>query len=379
MSLVMRSNNIATNSLGNINGIKGSQDWLVFADFENNQYAKKTNNTRENISLSETVTCTSAHNLVNKPITIDKLGNQTVITQANQVRTWLEKGKFGLLVDSSRDNHFAESSAPITRNITISATAPIVVWCTGIGSVTVSGDKIETKVVTENNPQVFAPTVSTGTIDITCTVIGSLSHVQVERAAGFTLKTSEIKAGAIGQSGTATRAPDVVKLNSSLLSEIIAKATTGITIVMQTVPVGLMPEARATSPEQRLTLIDSSGNKSFIGVNRLPSKISPRLLNYNSANVSVLSKSGNQIDYLTSNPAMTQAVCLIPNFEKVYLNGVGGVSDVTSSAISLTEIGLLNGTNNPVQQAGNAIITKLAIYGRPLTDSELQEISTSWL
>lgn len=381
MSLVLKSNSIATKSLGNINGIKGKQDWLLFADFENQQYVKKTKagGVREEIDLLSTVQCTSTHNLATEPLTIDRIGNKRVITKPDEVRKWMENGRYGVLIEASRTNSFPLSSAPTNQAITIPASSPIIVWCEGTGSVTVSGNEIDTKIVTANNPQVFIPTVNTGSIIINCNISGSLSHVQVERAAGFTSKTSKIKSIHNSGNGSTTRNADIVTLHPNLLSEIINNAVGGITVVIQTIPVGLLPEARQTVPETRLRIQDSSGNKTFAGVNRLSDRISPRIINYDASNNLIIGTSGGQIAYSSNNPAITQALCISQNFEKIHMNGTVSVEGATSSSLDITEIALLGGYNNPVQQGGNAIVTKLAIYGRILSDQELQEISASWL
>lgn len=379
MSLVLKSNKIATASLGNINGIRGTQDWFLFADFENQEYTKKVNSERIGLGLLDVLNCTSNHDLGVQPITVDHYGNESIITARNQIRTMSENGRFGVLVESSRQNYFRNSIAPETQVITLAASSPILVWCEGLGSIVVSGSSIETKVVTATSPQVFVPTVTSGNIDITCTVSGTLKHAQVERVGGFTSKSSKIKSTHAGQTGSTTRNPDQVSLKSNLLSELLSGVIGGITIVMQSIPYGLLDEARSTVPEIKLTLKDSTGATTFIGANRLPTQISPRLLGYDSLNTSVLGIAGDRFDYIKVNPALVHAVAISNQLAKISLNGNGILQGTVTTSLNIANIDFLGGSVTPNQQGSNSILTKLAIYKRVLNDTELKQIAQSWV
>lgn len=376
MSLILKSNQAATKSLGNINGIKGKQDWLLFSDFENQQYTKKVNGVRTDLVLSDVVTCNSAHNLATKPQTIDKFGNVSTITKQNQLRTWLESNRFGVLVEAPRQNHFPLSSAPVSRTLTIAATAPIVISVEGTGSLTVSGNEIATKVITENTPAVIVPTVSTGNINIVCTVAGSLTHAQVERVSGTTCKTSKITSTHTGNSGSTNREADVVILNSNLLSEIVANSASAITVVVQTVRLGLLAEARASTPESSLLLRDNAGHKTFLNINRANSgDFSTRVGNYDNANAVMNLTSG----ILASNDnVLTQAIKIENGKTYAGLNGTSLLESATQTTENLDLIQLLPSSTAPIVQGGYAIITKLAIFGYALTNEEIKKVSESW-
>ena len=160
MSLVLKSDKVATTSLGNINGILGSQDWVAFFDFENGQYIKKLNNVKSELQEAEVLTCNSNKSLASRPMTMDRFGNTSVITAVNQSRWWQAQDRFGLLVEDSQTNYFLNSSAPATQTISnIPAGSLMIASCIGSGSLIVSGDGITTTTVTEKTP--FAiPTVS---------------------------------------------------------------------------------------------------------------------------------------------------------------------------------------------------------------------------
>lgn len=378
MSLVLKSNKVATASLGNINGIRGTQDWFLFADFENQEYVKKVSGNRVKLDLLDVLNCTSAHDLATQPITVDSYGNESIITVPNQIRTMREDGRFGVLVEASRSNHFRNSKAPATQVITLAGSSPIIVSCTGSGSVVVSGVSIETKVVTEKAPQVFISSVTSGNIDITCTISGTLSHVQVERVGGFTNQSTKITSTHEGQTGSTTRRSDFVKLKAGLLNELLSGASC-ITVVMQSIPIGLVKEARASAPEAKLTVRDSTGASTFVGANRLPDQLSARLLSCDASNISTLGVSGDRFEYTLDQKAIVHAAVLTNNAAKVSINGHGILSGVTSTSMNLAEIDFLGGSVIPNQQGSGSILTKLAIYKQALSDAEITEISKSWL
>lgn len=378
MSLVLKSNKVATASLGNINGIRGTQDWFLFADFENQEYVKKVGGNRVELDLLDVLNCTSNHNLATRPITVDRYGNESIITVPNQIRTMREDGRFGVLVEASRANHFRNSIAPETQVITLAGSSPILVSCTGSGSVVVSGASIETKVVTEKAPQVFISSVTSGNIDITCTISGTLSHVQVERVGGFTNQSTKITSTHAGQTGSTTRQSDFVKLKAGLLNELLS-GVAGITVVMQSIPIGLFEEARASVPESKLTVRDSTGASTFVGANRMPDQLSARLLSYDASNISTLGVSGDRFEYTLDQKAIVHAAVLTNKAAKVSINGQGILSGVTSTSMNLAEIDFLGGSVTPNQQGSGSILTKLAIYKRALSDAEIRQISQSWM
>lgn len=378
MSLVLKSNKVATASLGNINGIRGTQDWFLFADFENQEYVKKVSGNRVKLDLLDVLNCTSAHDLATQPITVDSYGNESIITVPNQIRTMREDGRFGVLVEASRSNNFRNSKAPATQVITLAGSSPIIVSCTGPGSVVVSGASIETKVVTEKAPQVFISSVTSGNIDITCTISGTLSHVQVERVGGFTNQSTKITSMHGGQTGSTTRQSDYVKLKAGLLNELLSGAS-GITVVMQSIPIGLVKEARASVFEAKLTVRDSTGASTFFGANRLPDQLSARLLSYDASNISTLGVSGDRFEYTLGQKAIVHAAVLTNNAAKVSINGHGILSGVTSTSMNLAEIDFLGGSVIPNHQGSGSILTKFAIYKRALSDAEIAQISKSWL
>mgnify|MGYP003587978637 CR=1 FL=1 len=131
MTLILKSDKKATASLGHINGIKGSQDWAMFFDFENEIYAtKKSGLLKQDYKLTDVVEASRA-NLNGAPISISKDVVEKVITSTTEIRTALLKnGRFGLLAEDINQNFFINSNAPANQSITLpTSSVKIVASC----------------------------------------------------------------------------------------------------------------------------------------------------------------------------------------------------------------------------------------------------------
>ena len=84
----------------------------------------------------------------------------------------------GYLSESQRTNLFLNSTAPVTRTITVSNSTIYTISCKGSGSIALSG--AGTGTVTQETPI----TITTSSTSLTCTVTGILNYAQVE-AGGF--------------------------------------------------------------------------------------------------------------------------------------------------------------------------------------------------
>ena len=183
MATVFKSDKVATASMGNINGIKGPQDFALFLDFENGIYESKSNNTvNRNYSLTDVLEVTRS-NLSGEPISVSKLGIEKKIASTTELRTMLlANGRFGVLQEDIRQNLFLNSAAPVTQTISVPAgSGKIIVSCVGTGSIVVTGDVAETgSTVTQSTTKAFTKNATGVATNLTLTLSGSLSHVQVE-------------------------------------------------------------------------------------------------------------------------------------------------------------------------------------------------------
>ena len=249
----------------------------------------------------------------------------------------------------------------------------MVASCIGSGSLIVSGAGITTTTVIEGKPFAIPPVGSIRSINIE--VVGSLTHAQVIRTAGFaTLHTPISSSSAIRASGG-----DIVELNSALVSEIIDPAKP-VTIVYQTLPLVEMLDPRPTYNESRL-ILETNDFICTVGLTKTGTNLSNRLVSsYKSDSSYQSTGSGTAQDLNSLEDSKTQAVQLLPNGAMMSMNG--GSLYKPNNAIGLnkiTKISLARGVVSPIHQGGNCIFTKLAIYNRLLSDAEILQISKSWL
>lgn len=375
MSLALKSNNLATKSLGNVNGIMGDQDWSLFLDFENGQYIKKLNNVKSELQEAEVLTCNSNKSLASRPMTMDRFGNTSVITAVNQLRWWQAQERYGLLIEDSQTNYFLNSSAPATQTISnIPAGSLMIASCIGSGSLIVSGDGITTTTVTEKTP--FAVPALGSVRSINVQVVGSLTHAQLIRAAGIaTLHTPIHTSSANRVSGA-----DIVEIKQSLIAELIDK-NKPVTIVYQTLPVANVNDPRATYNETRV-IIETPNLISAFGLTKKGNEaLFNRLVSsYKADSTYQSSGSGQSQSILDIGTTNTQVLQVSSDATAFAMNG--GQLYKPAAAVGLNRIDkikLASGVISPVSQGGNCIFTKLAIYNRLLSDSEIQQISKSWL
>lgn len=376
MSLALKSNNLATKSLGNVNGIMGEQDWSLFLDFENGQYLKKLNNIKSELQEAEVLTCSSNKSLASRPMTMDRLGNKSVITATNQLRWWQAQERYGLLIEDSQTNFFLNSSAPATQTISnIPAGSLMIASCIGPGSLIVSGDGITTTTVTEKTPFAIPPISSVRSINVQ--VVGSLTHAQLIRAAGIaTLHTPIHTSSANRVSGA-----DIVEIKQSLIAELIDKSKP-VTIVYQTLPVANVNDPRSSYNESRIVvetpnLITAFGLTKYTNVS-----LANRLISTYKADSTYQSSSSGPAQTISDlgGTITTQALQVSSGAAVSSMNG--GPLHKPSDAIGLNQvekIKLAAGVTSPVHQGGNCIFTKLAIYNRLLSDAEILQLSKSWL
>lgn len=377
MSLILKSNKLATNSLGNINGIKGEQDWVAFFDFENGKYSKKINGIKTPLSESQVLSSTSNKNLATKPMTQTPLGEKSIITEPNQKRFWKENDRYGLLVEDSQVNWFANSSTPATQTIlNIPATSTMVASCIGTGSITISGDGVDTVIVTENTPATIKPQAQASAINLTVTVSGSLSYAQVVRCAGFACVHTPIATTA----SKPASGSDFIEINQALLAELL-NTTQPVTIVAQTVPLHLTADARAEYPELRIA-IETDDLVAAFGLIKTPTgAIKQKVVSSLKSNSTYQANAAGTLQPYELNKPITQAIQVGDFGALIATNGDGILKQPQATGINkIKRIRLGSGLATPtVQQGANCIFTKLAIFNRLLTDAEILKISKSWL
>lgn len=374
MSLVLKSNVIAKNSLGNVNGIKGTQDWSLFLDFENGEYIRKVAGARSELELSQVLVSNSEKVPNSKPMTMDRYGNKTYLEQMNSLRWWGALDRFGLLVEDTQRNWFKYSNAPATQVIeNIPANSQMIISCIGTGSLLVTGTDISPTVVTEETPFAVPPVGTVRAISVQ--VVGTLSHVQAIRYAGIASVATPVTTGR----DSIASGSDRVELSPTFLAELI-DTSKPITIVVQTLPTAKLTDPRGGFLESRLRL-ETSQHDIIMGIVTNQVGVASRLAATTKAdNTYVTSTGGSVMPFEESGVILTQVLQITASGLIACLNG-GPLHKAPNSANlnNITKLHLGSGTALPTQQGGNCIFTKMAIYNRSFTDNELMKLGKSWL
>lgn len=382
MTVILKSDVKASVSMGNINGINAPQDWSAFLDFENDIYSTKSGSIISNDYNINDVISASRPDLIGSPVTIDRYGNESTVSSLTQIRTALLKnGRFGLLSEDTTENFFINSSAPTTQTITLPASKVhlVAVSCEGTGSLTITGNIKESgKVVTSAKPQLLTRVSDSEPCVITVTVAGTLSHAQVEIVAGSLTATSKIKTTV----SSATRSRETVKLKPSFFNSIITNKGT-FTVAVQTVDYNQIEwRTGVTSNCSRLG-IDAGTAKlmNLAGIysdGRILSYLKQNVTstNANTNNPAVFGDIGNVND---GDVAYTAAISINNSKADAAFNGVASNELALISGFTANEINMGTGYPSPTAQNGlRGIVTKMVIYNRALSKSELVELSSSW-
>ena len=379
MTLILKSDKKATASLGNINGIKGPQDWAMFFDFENEHYAtKQAGVLKQDYKLADVVEATRA-SLAGSPITISKNGIEKAVTSTTEIRTALLKnGRFGLLTEDLNTNFFLNSNAPANQSITLpTSTVKIVASCEGSGSLTITGDIVGAPfTVTADTPKVMERLSTTAPCNLNITVNGNLNHAQIELATGIQTATSKVKTGATA----VTRDREFVKVKKSLFDSIITNKS-ALTVLIQTIDYNPVVNHVGMSHCQRLTLISGSDLK-IMRVGGIHPNL--QLLSFSSHYIGSTISSTQQTlaGAWTSQGrfvARNQACTLDGNTLRSASDGVAENTLGINNPFTVDEIGFGYGYNSPIGVNGlRGIVTKLVVYDRVLTQDEITNLTKSW-
>ncbi|MFW6550138.1 hypothetical protein ACOCI4_02100 [Acinetobacter baumannii] len=373
MTLLIKSDVTSTRNLGSSNGLKGPQDWTLYLDFESAEFLERVNGAIQ--PVPETTIMANSRSTVGSPKTMDRNGVMTNAPQ-NTVRYWKTKtGRYGILSEDARTNYFLNSATPATQNISLPASvSAIVVSCIGTGSVTVTGTNLnETdNTVTANNPKAFT-LKSQVAHDITVTVSGTLSHVQVELAGGFTSASSPITT----TTASVSRGRDNVSLNNNILARNLG-VNNAITIVAQIIPYDLLTMDSAKG-EAQISLHSTTTNEILISSLRRPTNDTQQAqgtytlngvvtTNRVSTDIPPKQKWGNVTALRLSSLQFTTAT-----------NGALTNQIAASGSYVPNVLYIGQGHASPIARPGtHGIVTKLVIFNRALSDAEIKEVTKSW-
>lgn len=377
MSLVLKSNNIASASLGNINGLP-SQDYALFLDFESGEYFQKINGTKTALNESDVLVSTSNKNMLVQPVTMNRASRQLeYVKSENQVRFYenTANNRYGLLIEADQTNWFKSSETPQTQVISdIPAGSVLVASVEGSGTLVISGATIDTVMVKQGSPTTITPTQSTQ-FSITAEITGTITHAQIVRVAGHAADRSRMTSTATPRSS----GYDNIALNSELLTSVLDD-TLPVTILVQSIPIFDTKEIRNSAPETRI-VVETSDSIAILGINKsLTHQFGSRVISYSKSGG--LQESVGLSDVaVDDNKPTTQVFVLSDSGVRSALNG-GNVLNA-NNAVNLHQLTSMKIGSHVVSPAANqgasCIFTKLAIFNKPLTNAEIIEYSKTWI
>ena len=374
MSLLVKSDVASTKNLGNVNGLKSTQDWVFYLDFETSEFLERVNGAVQ--AVTEPVIVSNSHSIVGSPKTMDRNG-VLADSPANTLRYWKNKaGRYGVLTEDSRSNYFLNSATPTTQTISLPASSnAIAVSCIGTGSVTVTGTNLNESgsVVTQSSPKAFT-VVSAVAHSITVTVTGTLSHVQVEIAGGFTSATSPITT----TTATVSRGKDNVSLNNNMLARGLGSGN-AMTIVAQIIPHDNLLTDSTVKTEVQMALYSTTTSETLV------TSLSKPTSDYQKAQSTYVLNNAISSDKVATDTASKQKwgnVSVLRLNATQFTSASNGAlaSQITiPSSFTPNVLYIGQGFSSPVARPGShGIITKLVIFNRALSDDEIIQVSKSW-
>lgn len=364
MATIIKSNNVAVNHLGSVlpsllpqNGLKG------FFDFSNGNYLSNGNK----VAITDVIKVARSTTAIG--IGKDGLEYSYAI---NTPRFHFVKSKnaYGLTFGDVMRNHFINSDAPVTQTITIDEGNErkwfLYVQVVGGGSVTLSG--AVSGVATQGNPLILK--VTQAQLTLTATVTGTPTYVQVSKVSTpYGIDPSRRSTGGI----SSQKVQDVSSVNRELF-DTYKGANGAITVFMKTVrfdggDLTLTPNGLA----KNIMLFNSDiGQGGYVGLLEMINGKLGNLYVRNQKSGSVLATSGKVEVPVTDVSVIgfnmdNEAANVTYNGNSVSLAGVA----------SSPTMNILPSIIDPVNSeliSPNCVLTKMVVYNRVLTSSEMQEV-----
>lgn len=377
MTLILKSDQIAKQSIGNIYGINGALDFQVMLDFNRGLYRYRDNNELKDITFSQAITFTRASKAEYK----DK-NNISKVAQSNEARIHYMKslGVQGLLIEGARTNLFLNPNAPVTQTITIPNTGAVQALSLrveGTGSATMSGDitNLSRVAAVEGSPQGALPVSGPSTISVTVTISGSVTRCQLERTPA---SSGGNYASTFIPSDIAARAVDIVMLSDLLTTKLANIKTIVCQFIYQERLVRGFAETSGV-----FSLEDKNNPKGGLYLTRSLTATSGDA----TQRTTVVNPGSSSIAKQNAMPSVdNRKVTAVVAFDAGGLATIqavnGSTKEVTGESLPISfnrmTIGGGDGFSTGAGQAGG-ILTRLVMYDRKLTSDEIAKISSSWL
>lgn len=374
MSLILKSNSVATRSMGNIYELRGPTDFSAMLDFEKEIYSVR----GESLSLSDVLLFSRPSKASYRAISGEIMTADAGVPRFHSIEG---TGRYGLLLEPEVTNLLSNPLSPSTQTVVGELSARgwsyFSLKVEGSGSATLtSSEPIENQtpslVATESNTVVVGFPPGVGETNLMVSVSGNLSYFELTSLQSSGWGTLD---GARLPFGVSTRAKDVASLSSRVMDG-LTSSEAGTFLVAVSRNRELIPGSSASSPWVTLKSSQNTYGGIYLRSTRRntlsvsgradQSSASPDLFTYSQpmADVSSItmgfSWSGNGTDTLLANNGIVSqenSAGGIPNMDQFIMTGpVPGQSGVM-----------------------NAVITHVVFYPRALSAQELQEATLSWL
>lgn len=375
MSIIIKSDQKSSSSLGNIYGLKGESDYALMLDFSRQDYILKDVNGVTRLDIEDAVVTKRS-----TQATYKKSDGSTALAEINEPRIHYmqDLSATGLLIERATTNLLTNPYAPQTQTVTlpVESDRTLILSVEGTGSATLSGTLIvdpNRVSATQDYPQAVAVSTSTATDrNVTITVTGSITSFQLELVAST---QGGGAATTITSNGISNRAADNISLsptfsyllnndvtilyNYALSERLSPKNHTSALINMSRIRVG------GTAKREILQTVSFNSYASNAAIK--------------TAKLSILNSTGALLSapevIIPSNRKLTFAYTA----SKVGSNLILGASGTSKAGTGDNHNE--NFTELLLSKDGTVcgVLTHLVIYPRILTAQEIEKVTTSWL
>lgn len=362
MTIIIKSNQVATKTLGNVFGLPIS-DYSLLLDFNLGEYRVKDGGGFQKKTLSDVIDFRRA----TKATYIDDTGSlQEAAADTPRIHLDATTGYKGLLIESTHTQLLSNIYSPATQTIPIvhDADRRLVLSVRGSGSAKITGvvelQASSPALATENNPSLYASTASG---NITIAVTGSLSAISLHWASTI----ESVSPKMFTPAGITTVAMDIAELKPSILAAALG-GSSEFTVVMRATEKVRPNKAGFTSRGSFFGVGDTSELRK--GIYTFRSSGAAAAVSYSFATDAVVVDSGSD-PFSESIRNHTVAVSYKANDSKIYFAGLE-IRRATEP-FSLNADILQLGSNLRRTKNGdlNGIIRTLAIYPYAMTEEQL--------
>lgn len=380
MSIIIKSDQASSSSIGNIFGINSKLDYTAMMDFTRQEYYIKDGGVKSEKSFEDLLRFTRA-----SPAYYTDESGRDVLSGVNIPRfsSINNMQNFGLLMEGSIQNLLTNPFSPTTQTVSVpsnNSDAALVLSVKGSGSAVLSGSVLEDIRVgkaTEGNPQVAIVPKSSGAQTVQITVTGELSHFQLEFKSG---REGGVSPSSIVPEGVVKRESDSLQLQPPLL-DLLAGAFTivlGFELVNRiettppiVTPITILEIKSKPSDTLFANMIFFHAPTESISVSYIRTSIpeSPALQYTRRAELAL--KKGSKYTMAISSDAGGLNVIHSANGVSGEVVKVSGTGEPTPQ--------LINGSVLLLGNNLNGVLTHLAIFSRQMKGVEIERVTNSWV